>query len=1117
MEQSQAPVVRIFVASPGDVAFERQMAEQVIEGLRGAWLGRLHVEGTLWEGLPVQPIAGFQEQIPDPAEYDITVFILWSRLGRPIGPPRDGVAQPTGTEYEFQRALYGVRSDPGKSILLFRKIAPIQRDLNMPREQVLDAVQQKEAVDRFFSNLIDSEGRDLAHHTVANASEFRKKLKDSLTILIEEIDRRRAPGGTPRRLATWSEGSPFRGLGVFDQQHAQLFFGRTTHIEAALAQLRRQASAGTPILLVFGRSGVGKSSFVRAGLAPTLTAPGVVEGIANWNTVLWEPSDAIGGNLLAGLARALLSASFLESLAQKNEGDKFEQLLRGNLLSALASLASELGKGEEKLGKRRILLLIDPLEEIFTRQGVTEEERAVLVKVLVGLVRSECVWILASVRSDFYERCAELPDLLELVEGGGQYHLPLPTRDQVEEMVKMPAAAAGLVFEELPGRGSLASAILNEAGSEADLLPLLQFTLSEVYRESGAMQSGILRFDAYDLLGGVSGSIATRTRAVTDALREELGSEFEPGIDTVFRALVGISIGESESVVRLYASMEMFRANRSARVVIEKLRTERLLILDKDDRDRPVVTISHESLLRRWELLSSWVEGNTEYLRIRSRVSAAAKRWDVEGRDADLLLPPGKPLVEAAAVLSPRAGNLDQLEREYLDASILADRRKRMQRRLIRRGVVAIMAILTIAALTLAAMSHRLYKQAVAATAEARIQKVVAVERSDKALDLLGFLLSGLAEQLDPSDDRDRGIIQSITNRTVQSYLDIDVSQDDPEHKDKISAQVMDAARALGRMEARDAQFQLAERALQIEETNDEVNLEVVVHSNVLMGEALRYLERFDDAHKRLLRAGETLATGALGRKDQLTAVHRIQLAGLLRSLRKLDDARNALADVIPLAREPKSGIDPATRVQAFLEFGNLLRDTGQLEDALQMYEKALETESATSGRGRQFRAQLKAQKSVVYLRQNRLQEAEQAAREAIALDEERWGPNHKWVAADIMKLVDVLIARGEYDEALRESERAVAIFRLSGAKDTFLARALETTATVHKGKGNVSAQIICLKECLEVRRERLKDHHPLTIQTAKKLIAELEAADRGVEAAVYRPLVATNGDTPKK
>ena len=116
---------------------------------------------------------------------------------------------------------------------------------------------------------------------------------------------------------------------------------------------------------------------------------------------------------------------------------------------------------------------------------------------------------MATLRSDFYHRCAEIPELQDLKEGVGTYDLKPPSSAEILQMIRQPARIAGLRFEEDADTGArLDDALYNAVVSSAGALPLLEFTLQELFSICG--RQGVLTFAAYHSLGGVEGSLAKR-------------------------------------------------------------------------------------------------------------------------------------------------------------------------------------------------------------------------------------------------------------------------------------------------------------------------------------------------------------------------------------------------------------------------------------------------------------------------------------------------------------------------------------------------------------------------------------------------------------------------------
>ena len=123
-------LVRIFISSPSDVAQERQCADGVVRMLQAEFAGQLELEALLWEQEPLLASGDFQSQIRTPADFDIFVTMIGSRLGSPLGDQfvrDDGTRYTSGTEFEFEVALQSFRRRGHPELLVYRKRTAARR------------------------------------------------------------------------------------------------------------------------------------------------------------------------------------------------------------------------------------------------------------------------------------------------------------------------------------------------------------------------------------------------------------------------------------------------------------------------------------------------------------------------------------------------------------------------------------------------------------------------------------------------------------------------------------------------------------------------------------------------------------------------------------------------------------------------------------------------------------------------------------------------------------------------------------------------------------------------------------------------------------------------------
>ncbi len=657
--------VRIFVSSPGDVEAERLRVAEAVRGLQEEFVHLARLEPYFWEHEPQAATATFQDQIEAPSGMDVVVCILWARIGTRLPAhlvKEDGSVYASGTEYELEDASRGYRENGTPDLLVYRKLSPFP--FSVRDEEGRRRLEQFEALATFIKRWFFHEDRScrVGLTDFLHPEEFQKSVTAHPRVLIERRVERAGLVAGPLIYA----GNPFRSLEAFGVEDPAVFHGRGRALAAVRPALVEQAAGDCAFLLIFGMSGCGKSSLVRAGLLPKLKdVPGYVPGVGLWRRCVVRPGDA-SGDPLEGLAQALfgdealpelratgMDSARLARVLAESPGD-VDLILRPALKVAAEAECVRLG-GEE-IVEARLVVAVDQLEQVFTREGIGEERRAAYMEALGALARSGLAWVVATMRSDFYPRCAEVPELVALKAGRGQYDLLPPTFAEIGQMIRLPARDAGLSWGRKGDSPdlTLADVVQEAAAKDPKGLPLLQFTLDELFRRRA--EGRVLTFSAYDELGGLEGALAKRAEEEFT----KLDSEAREALPGVLRALVTVGRGADDPAVSRRVRLEPLRLDPVRRRLVDGLTEARLLATDRADDGEAVVGVAHEALLTAWPRLASLLATDREFFRARDRAGDAWGRWKAEGEPDDLLLPEGKPLAEARDLVARRRADLDE-------------------------------------------------------------------------------------------------------------------------------------------------------------------------------------------------------------------------------------------------------------------------------------------------------------------------------------------------------------------------------------------------------------------------------------------------------------------------
>src|SRR4051812_13141422 len=187
------------------------------------------------------------------------------------------------------------------------------------------------------------------------------RFADAASLLddLEALDR----GRTGRKLT--DDDNPYPGLAAFQEADADRFFGRSREIARVTAKLRDQ-----PLIAIAGPSGLGKSSFVRAGIVPALKASGDA-----WETYVMRP----GRQPLASLAGTLSPLAPGHTIDGRRAPTATTLEQHENPSTRLRTEPGYLGPLLRERAARKntkVLLFVDQFEELYTLVPDEAERRA---------------------------------------------------------------------------------------------------------------------------------------------------------------------------------------------------------------------------------------------------------------------------------------------------------------------------------------------------------------------------------------------------------------------------------------------------------------------------------------------------------------------------------------------------------------------------------------------------------------------------------------------------------------------------------------------------------------------------------------------------------------------
>lgn len=528
--------------------------------------------------------------------------------------------------------------------------------------------------------------------------------------------------------------SPYRGLMPYDEADAPFFFGREPDCEIISANLQ-----AARLTVLYGASGVGKSSVLRAGVAHTLRQQALERpaesGLPEFGVVVYS---AWRDDPIAGLLRRV---------ADSLPGTAGGAPETGSLVQGLQAWTERLG-GD-------LLIILDQFEEYFLYHPHEDGDGTFAAEFPRAVNRADLrVHFLISIREDALAKLdrfkGRIPNLFDnylriehLDRAAARAAIEQPIaqynrlqaesfsidRDLVEQVLAQ--VKTGQVVLGQTGRGKVMGGGVAAIDAPADRIemPYLQLVLTRLWDEERLAGSRILRLATLTRLGGAENIVRTHL----DATMRALSAGEQDNAARVFNFLVtpsGAKIAHTVHDLALYGRI----AEDELAGVLDKLAASDVRIL------RPVAAPPDQPQAPRYEIFH------------------------------DVLAP---------AILDWRTRTLQAQERAAAEQRLQAERAAAEGRLIVERqrsrrlwlGVVGL-SLLLVAMIALAAIARQQTVRANRAQAQAISRELAAAANLQLSVDPeLGILLAAQAVNAAHTGQAEDALRRSLVESRVQIVL----------------------------------------------------------------------------------------------------------------------------------------------------------------------------------------------------------------------------------------------------------------------------------------------------------------------------------------------------------
>jgi WD40 repeat protein len=412
--------------------------------------------------------------------------------------------------------------------------------------------------------------------------------------------------------------NPFPGLRPFGVDESHLFFGREGQVDEILVKLSKHK-----FVTLLGQSGSGKSSLINCGVVPILLGGFMTSTGPYWQIIHTRPGQSPFSNLTESIL------NFLRSEQRIDESEvNTHRLIISSILKSGSNGLIELCKYLRAQNAENIFIQFDQFEELFRFKGLSKEnadEAAAFVNVILTAIKNKTlpIYIVLAMRSDFVGDASVFPGLTHLINLSN-YLIPQMSREQKRMAIEGPIAVGGGKITQ-----RLVKKLLTDIGDNQDQLPILQHALMRTWdywienRDSGEA----IDVRHYNAVGRIYQALSIHANEAF----EELTKRQKEIAEVLFKATTEKNQQNQwlRRACKLGVIAQIAECNEQDVIdVIEKFRQPgRSFLMPASPailKSDTSIEISHESLMRIWSKLRSWVEEEYESAQMYKRITDAA-------------------------------------------------------------------------------------------------------------------------------------------------------------------------------------------------------------------------------------------------------------------------------------------------------------------------------------------------------------------------------------------------------------------------------------------------------------------------------------------------------------